>query len=359
MLLEYKAFSSEFKAEGDQGQYKGHFSIFGNVDDGMDVVHPGTFKRTLEARKNRIKVFYAHDWEKLIGPPPSLIVEDEVGLYAEGRLTLDSFWGRETWALMKDQALTEGSFGYRTVRADWAENGVRHIYDVDLFEISPVPLGMNPLTSVQAAKALLRSMPASFKRAIPPHTTEMAPEDEPWDGAAVLREVEGREQLRLIHAWVDAEGDAEVKASYKLPHHLPDGRVVWNGVMAAGNALMGGRGGVAIPDDDVAGVQRHLARHYEQFEKIPPWEDDDEDAVDWAAWAQKATLMTEALKAGRVLSAASRTQVQGALDALSAAVDALSGLLAHSDGDDEAGFVAAQARLRERARAVGLVLAKI
>lgn len=154
--MEYKIFGAEFKAQGDRGEYEGYFSIFGNVDDGGDVIHKGAFTKTLQERARRVKVFYAHDWSKLIGPPPEVLTEDEKGLYAKGRLTLDSFWGREVWALMKDGALTEGSIGYEAVKAEPGEvdgQRVRHIREVKLYEISPVPLGMNALTELRAVKS--------------------------------------------------------------------------------------------------------------------------------------------------------------------------------------------------------------
>lgn len=163
--MAYKAGPVEFKATGDKGEYEGHFSIFGNVDDGGDVMQPGAFLKTIQERKSRVKVFYAHDWEKLIGPPPDVLQEDATGLFAAGRLTLDSFWGREAWALMKDNALTEGSIGYGAVKFDWEDTGpnapmVRNLREVKLYEISPVPLGMNPLTNIRAVKNLLANTTA-------------------------------------------------------------------------------------------------------------------------------------------------------------------------------------------------------
>ena len=157
--MEYKSTAVEFKATGNDGAYEGHFSIFGNVDDGSDIAHPGMFQKTILERARRVKVFYAHDWNKLIGPPPTVLQEDSVGLFAGGRLTLDSFWGREAWALMKDGALTEGSFGYEAVKFDHENRpagiNVRNLREVKLYEISPVPLGMNALTEIRAVKAAM------------------------------------------------------------------------------------------------------------------------------------------------------------------------------------------------------------
>lgn len=193
--LEYKSTAVEFKATGNEGQYEGHFSVFGNVDDGSDVAHPGMFQKTIMERAKRVKVFYAHDWNKLIGPPPTTLQEDTVGLFAAGRLTLDSFWGKEAWALMKDSALTEGSFGYEAVKFDFESLAgsamVRNLREVKLFEISPVPLGMNALTEIRAVKAAL--MKSSGTEQLPGQSDETIVKAyaEKW-GAFILEMKEGR-----------------------------------------------------------------------------------------------------------------------------------------------------------------------
>ena len=156
--MDYKTAPVEFKAGKQPGEYEGYFSMFGNVDDGGDVMTAGAFTKTLgeraQAGRSRIKVFYGHDWTKVIGPPPDVLQEDSRGLYAKGRLTLKSFWGNEVYELMADGALTEGSIGYETVKGDYSSEGVRLLKEVKLYEISPVPLGMNPLTTIAAVKAL-------------------------------------------------------------------------------------------------------------------------------------------------------------------------------------------------------------
>lgn len=162
--MQYKTITAEFKAAGDKGEYEGHFAIFGNVDDGWDITHPGAFDKTIRENGRRVKVFYAHDFGKLIGPAPDVLKEDGLGLYAKGRLTLDSFWGKEAWALMRDGALNEGSFGYDAVKFDFEQRDgatVRNLREVKLYEISPVPLGMNPLTDLSAIKALFATPDAT------------------------------------------------------------------------------------------------------------------------------------------------------------------------------------------------------
>jgi len=323
--MEYKIAPTEFKAVGDLGQYEGYFSVIGNLDDGNDIIEPGAFLKTIGERGKRVKVFYAHDWTKLIGPPPTTLREDSHGLFAAGQLVLDSFWGKEAWALMKANALTEGSIGYEAVKFEFENAGsigpmIRHLKEVRLFEISPVPLGMNALTEIRAVKA---AMLHGLKSAIPPKETPKSPDDTAWDAAAVLRDVDGAQELRLVHAWVDAEGDPDVKASYKLPHHLADGHVVWRGVAASGAALMGARGGVTIPEADVVGVKRHLALHYKQFEKTPPWE----ESAGLDVYVEALQAITRELKEGRILSAASKEKVTSAISAMQGAMEALNALL--------------------------------
>lgn len=97
-----------------------------------------------------------------------------------------------------------------------------------------------------------------------------APEDMAWDAGAEIKKVgDDLVKLKKMCAWFDGE-NPENKSSYKLPHHLADGKVVMRGCMAAMASMMGARGGVAIPDGDRKGVFSHLAKHYAQFDRKPP-----------------------------------------------------------------------------------------
>ena len=67
-------------------------------------------------------------------------------------------------------------------------------------------------------------------------------------------------------------------ASAKQPcgQQVIDGRlkVVPRGVQAAGNVMVGGRGGVDLPHDDIDRVKSHLAKYYDKLGDEPPWERD-------------------------------------------------------------------------------------
>jgi len=105
-----------------------------------------------------------------------------------------------------------------------------------------------------------------FGGVLPYQESRKAPEDEEWNFNSSEYDVD---QLKRACAWFDSE-NPDVKGSYKLGHHRPDGTVVWRGVSAAMAALMGARGGVDIPAEDKRGVYNHLSKHYADFGKEPP-----------------------------------------------------------------------------------------
>ena len=111
----------------------------------------------------------------------------------------------------------------------------------------------------------------------------LADSDYSWDGAAAEKRVrawagaqdEPNPRYRDAHAWYDAEKKANFTAYKLLIADVISGklRAVPRGVMAAGNVIQGGRGGVDIPDKDVDRVKSHLAKYYRKMDRTPPWED--------------------------------------------------------------------------------------
>ena len=111
--------------------------------------------------------------------------------------------------------------------------------------------------------------PAEVKGAIPYRDHGAADEGTAWDGPAEVRAADV-DVLKIICAWYDS-GNADKKASYKLPHHrASDKKAIWRGVSAAMGALLGARGGVAIPGGDRKSVYNHLKSHYKHWDKDPP-----------------------------------------------------------------------------------------
>lgn len=107
---------------------------------------------------------------------------------------------------------------------------------------------------------------------------ETADEDEPWEAPNLedftdksWDELTDTEKRRIAghFAWA-ASMPPEKYGDLKFPHHRPsDGKVVWRGVANAAARLEQSN----IPQTDINKVKNHLGRHYEQFDRTPPWED--------------------------------------------------------------------------------------
>jgi hypothetical protein len=144
----------EVKSVTDQGVFEGYASVFSSLDEGRDMVAPGAFKRSLRERgADGVKLLWQHDPTEPIGCIEK-IREDARGLFVKGRLLLDIQRAREALALMKEGALDGLSIGFRTLRARTDEaKGVRHLLDVDLWEVSLVTFPMQPAARISSFKA--------------------------------------------------------------------------------------------------------------------------------------------------------------------------------------------------------------
>lgn len=143
-------------------------SVFGNVDLGGDRVMPGAFTRTLsewQAKGDPIPVIWSHDWdnpESFVGwADPATITETDQGLVVPMKFDTDRPRAEQVHHLLKERRVTQFSFGY-FVRAfqdveDPDYGTVRELTDVDLFEVGPTLLGMNPETELLAAASALRA----------------------------------------------------------------------------------------------------------------------------------------------------------------------------------------------------------
>ncbi len=110
----------------------------------------------------------------------------------------------------------------------------------------------------------------------------MADRDHDWDGSAAEKRVrahtgaedEPTEDYRNAHVWFDEEKKDNFTAYKLLIADVVDNKltVVPRGLMAAGNVMQGGRGGVDLPKSDIDAVKEHLARYYEKMGDEPPWE---------------------------------------------------------------------------------------
>ncbi len=329
--MEYKTISSAVKEVQDR-TVVGIAAVMGNIDTGSDRLFNGAFTKTLQERSSRVQYLWQHDASQ----PPIAVIQSikEVGTADLPQTTLREFpdatgglqvtreylttpRGDEVLRGIVSGAIKEMSFGYDPVKFDPEEvqtpDGkrlIRNLREVRLWDISDVNWGMNPATTAS-------------KAAVPFKDTGTADETAVWSAPGLgdftngtFEDLSNAEKRRIADhfAWT-ANMPTETFGDLKLPHHRAArngvGPAVWRGVAAAMGALLGARGGVAIPDNERRGVYDHLVRHYAQFDKEPP----EYKVVQFAYLANTFECDGE-LKVGRVLSANNLSRLKEALEIL-------------------------------------------
>ena len=115
---------------------------------------------------------------------------------------------------------------------------------------------------------------------------DLGPRDETWDAGAAKKALDPSDYPKAAF-WRDPQGDPKTLAAYKLWFADPSGglHAVWAGVTAVAAVLQGGRGGVNIPEGDVAGVKRKVEAYYA---KARDKYGDDSIEAPWASAASAA-----------------------------------------------------------------------
>jgi HK97 family phage prohead protease len=147
-LLELKA-----AAEGGPGTLEGYAAVFNNVDRDDEVIDPGAFQRSLDDFKASGFLCNGHNWKEELGTIVDA-KEDDHGLLvtAEFFSTADAQQVRQRLAEKHARGRRQGmSIGYRVKQASKV-NGVRHLTDLDLMEVSVVTVPANPQARVSAVK---------------------------------------------------------------------------------------------------------------------------------------------------------------------------------------------------------------
>lgn len=143
----------ELKMLGEDGRFAGYASVFEVVDSQRDMVHRGAFAKSIAGRLSQIKLLWQHAMGEPIGYFTAMF-EDTHGLFVEGRLMLEVAKAREAYALLKAGVVRGLSIGYAPVRSRVdAQTGVRHLSEVELWEVSLVTFPANEAAQVTVVKA--------------------------------------------------------------------------------------------------------------------------------------------------------------------------------------------------------------
>lgn len=153
--IEKKATASSFSSITADGFFEGYACLFDKADLGGDVIRKGAFTKSLQQRgQTGIKLLYQHDPNQPVGQWLN-IREDEKGLFVQGQLATGVEKAREIHTMMKAGILDGLSIGFRTVigRKD-SQSGLRHLIELDLWEISIVTFPMQPDARISSVKSI-------------------------------------------------------------------------------------------------------------------------------------------------------------------------------------------------------------
>jgi hypothetical protein len=197
--------------------------------------------------------------------------ETDKGLEVTAFLPLDDPHSAKVYGLLRTRRVRQFSFAFDVVKEKVAEDA-NELQQLALYECGPCLLGANSETDTLEVAARNLERDGEAKAAIPAHSTETS--ENSWDGPANEAAIDndaGEATFRRMFAWVDGDGDPDVKASYRFIHHFANSRQASIIACRTGiGVLNGARGGTTIPDSDRSGVYAHLAKHLRDGDVEPP-----------------------------------------------------------------------------------------
>ena len=137
--MEYKQLkmdASQFEFDDDERMIKGYASVFGGVDSYGDTVAKGAYMETLQDRERPVRMRWNH-FGPVIGKWTKMM-EDDKGLYVEGKLTPGHSVAEDVYASLKFGAVDGLSIGYIPKEYQDDQDGMRTLTEIELIEISVV-----------------------------------------------------------------------------------------------------------------------------------------------------------------------------------------------------------------------------
>lgn len=258
----------------DRGEFSAVLATLNVIDSDGDVTRPGAF----DSSDFPLSAYGHKSWEGAL--PVGIGRVKEVGNEAilEGHFFMDTTHGRDTFLTVKRLGpLGQWSYGYDPVgHSNGMHEGksVRFLEKLKVHEASPVLVGAGVGTRTLGTKG--RSMTSSgrsraVKGAIPCHETKTV--SRAWDRVRTenaLPDDARPSDLRTVFAYVDPDGDPELKASYSWPHHHGIGGPANLRACLMGIAALNGPAGADMGEPERKGIYDHLAGHLKDADRDIP-----------------------------------------------------------------------------------------
>lgn len=203
--IERKVFELKELNVADTGEISGYAAVFGNVDEGGDVILPGAFQKAIPAFLLDGFLAWNHYWDMPVAIPTSA-TEDDNGLFirAAFHTTDDAQKARTITAERIDAKKRMGlSIGYAVEEEEYTRDARLLKVINPLFEVSLVTVPMNRLANVTAVKGSLGSgMPVAERLQL------VAAE-----GGAIVEHLKNRAHLRAKEGRVLSAANRQLMAS--------------------------------------------------------------------------------------------------------------------------------------------------
>lgn len=164
----------QIKSVSDTGEFSGYGSVFGVKDSHQDIVIKGAFEKSLSGWNERGSLpalLWQHDSNEPIGVYTKM-VEDENGLYVEGRLLIDADpLAKRAHAHLKAGSLSGLSIGFNLKDYEYdRDKEAFMLKEIDLWEVSLVTFPSNDQARIDDVKNALNAgeipSPRDFERAL-------------------------------------------------------------------------------------------------------------------------------------------------------------------------------------------------
>ena len=207
--LSYKNAPIELKEDGDTRYIEAVFSLFDTIDSDNDVTKSNALRSGYTG--NKVPLVWNHDWSKVIGR--GIIETDNQKAVFKGYF-LETEAGKEAYETVKAmQDMQQFSYGFQVLKSSKGthidskgeEVPVRVLEDVKVWEVSPVLVGAQQNSFVQALKSGLESFDEEIDT-----PDEQEPEDEKYKKCSYGKDGKCAKEKGLE---ISSETDASVSKS--------------------------------------------------------------------------------------------------------------------------------------------------
>ena len=145
----------EAKADAPTGSISAYLTTFGNSDVVNDIMAKGSLDSYIakfNPSAKKLPMFYEHDHTSIIGEWTGLKA-DEHGVVGEGVLYTETTKGSDVYKLMKRDAVSSVSIGFRSTDFEKNDDGGRTFNEIQLVETSVVLNPANDQAQIVSVKS--------------------------------------------------------------------------------------------------------------------------------------------------------------------------------------------------------------